>query len=93
MYMITIKILTCSYIKKSLKKCLCCFNKTFSNYQLIRRNSICSSKNQAIFLQTVHRERLNPSPPLALFVFICSLRISFSPSTVNPLLKRVRWKR
>ena len=29
----TIKIFTCSYIKKSLKKCLRRFNKTFSNYQ------------------------------------------------------------
>ena len=28
----TIKVFTCSY-KKSLKKCLCRFNKTFSNYQ------------------------------------------------------------
>ena len=34
MYTITtIKIFTCSYIKKSLKKCLRLFNKTFSNYQ------------------------------------------------------------
>ena len=33
-YTITaIKIFTCSYIKKSLKKCLRRFNKTFSNYQ------------------------------------------------------------
>ena len=37
----TIKIFTCSYIKKSLKKCLHRFNKTFSNYHCL--------KNQAIF--------------------------------------------
>ena len=29
----TIKLFTCSYIKKSLRKCLRSFNKTFSNHQ------------------------------------------------------------
>ena len=36
MYTITtIKLFTCSYIKKSLRKCQHHFNKTFSNYQAI----------------------------------------------------------
>ena len=88
----TIKLFTCSYIKKSLRKCLRRFNKTFSNYQAtIRRNYLLFEKLGNFFSQSEHRDRLNPSPPL--FVFIHSLRTSFSPSTTKPLLKRVRWKR
>ena len=81
-----------SYIKKSLRKCLHRFNKTFSNYQAtIRRNYLLFEKLGNFFSQSEHRDRLNPFPPL--FVFIHSLRTSFSPSTTKPLLKRVRWKR
>ena len=46
----TIRIFTCSYIKKSLKKCLGCFNKTFSNYYCV--------KTQASSSQSEHRDRL-----------------------------------
>ena len=59
-YTITaIQIFTCSYIKKSLKKCLRRFNKTFSNCHCL--------ENQAIF-------SLNSSTPLPLFVFIQRVR-------------------
>ena len=59
--------------------------------QLIRRNSICCLKNQVIF----HRVRIEIglTPPLPLLVFIRSLRTPPPPSTTNPLLKRVCWKR
>ena len=62
-YTITaIKIFTCSYIKKGFKKCLRRFNKFFNNYHCL--------KNQAIFSRSEHRDRVNSSPPLPLFVFI-----------------------
>ena len=59
--------------------------------QLIRRNFACCLKNQAIF----HRVSIEISltPLLPLFAFIRSLRIPPYPSTTNPLLKRVCWKR
>ena len=69
--------------KKSLTKCLCRFNKTFSNCRCL--------KNQAIFLQSEHRDRLNPSPPPVRFHSLFKdLPLLL---TTNPLLKRVRWKR
>ena len=77
-----IKIFKCWYIKKSSKKCLLATAK-----QLIRRNSICRLKNQAI-LQKVSIE-IDLAPPLHLLVFICSLKTSPPPSTTNPLLKRI----
>ena len=46
---VTIKIFTCSYIKKSLKKSLCLFKLLATTKQLIRKNSNCCWKNQAIF--------------------------------------------
>ena len=45
--------------KKKLKKYLHRFNKTFSNYHCL--------KNQAIFSQSEHRYRFNPSPPPVWF--------------------------
>ena len=90
----TRKICTCSYIKKSLKKCLRRFNKRFSNYQAtyLKELYLLFKKSGNLF-QSEHRDRLNPSPPLSLFAFIRSLRTSVSPSTTKSLLKRVRWKR
>ena len=62
----TIKIFTCSYIKKSLKKCLHLFNKLLATTkQLIRRNSICCLKNQAIFFRV--SIEIDPSPPSVCF--------------------------
>ena len=85
----TIKIFTCRYKRKVLKNVysflIKLFNKTAK--QLIRRNSICCLKNQAIF----HRLsiEIGLTIPLPLFVFIRSLRTSPPPSAGNPLLKRV----
>ena len=36
----TIKIFTCLYIKKSLKKRLRCFNNTFSNHHCLKNQEI-----------------------------------------------------
>ena len=56
-YTITaIKIFTCSYIKKSFKKCLRRFNKTFSNFHCL--------ENQAIFFHLIP-----PLPSPCLFSF------------------------
>ena len=59
---------TCSYIKKVLKKIYNFLIKLSpTTKQLIRRNSICCLKNQAIFSQSENRDRLNPSPPPVCF--------------------------
>ena len=81
--------------KKRLKKCLYRFNKIFSNYQATYQKELylLFEKSSIFFSQSEQRDKLNPSPPLPLFAFISSLRTSLSPSTTNPLLKRVRWKR
>ena len=39
------------------------------------------------FSQSEHRDRLIPSPPLAMFVFIGFLRTTLSPST-TPFVKK-----
>ena len=59
-----IKIFTCSYIKKVLKNVYVFFIKLLATTkQLIRRNSICCLKNQAIFFsQGEHSDRRHPSP-------------------------------
>ena len=87
----TIKIFTCSYIKKSLKKCLRRFNKTFNYYQAAYQKELylLFEKSGNFFSQSEHRDRLNPSPPFPPFIFMHSLRTSYSLSTTNPLLKRV----
>ena len=72
-YMITIKIFTCWYMKKVLKNVYAFFIKFLAtSKQLIRRNFIYCLKNQVIF----HRAsiEIGLTPPLPLFVFICSLR-------------------
>ena len=74
----TIKIFTCWYIKKVLKNVYTFLIKLLATAkQLIRRNSICCLKNQAIF----HRVSIEVglTPPLPLFVFICSLRTPLPP--------------
>ena len=58
--------------------------------QFIRRSSIYCLTNQAIFSQVSIKTGL--TPPLLLFVFICSLKIPLLPFTTKPLLKRVHWK-
>ena len=68
----TIKVFTCSYIKKVLKNVYAVLiNFSATTKQLFRRNSICCLKNQAIFSQSEHRNRLNPSPPLASRPPVC----------------------
>ena len=52
--------------------------------QIIRKNSICCLKNQAIF-QSEHRDRFDCT--LSLFVFICSLRTP-SPLHNKPFIKK-----
>ena len=89
-----IKIFTCSYTKiffKKMSSYAFLIKLLATTKQLIRRNSICCLKNQAIF----HRVSIDIglTPPLPLFVFIRSLRTPPLPSTANPLLKRVCWKR
>ena len=84
----TIKIFTYRYLKKVLKNVYAFLIKLLATAkQLIRRNSICRLKNQAI-LQKVSIE-IDLAPPLHLLVFICSLKTSPPPSTTNPLLKRI----
>ena len=71
----TMKIFTCLYIKKSLKNVFAFLIKlSASSKQLIRSNSICSLKNQAILYHRVSIE-IGLTPLLPLFVFIRSLRI------------------
>ena len=89
----TIKIFTCSYLKKKVQKNVYTFliKLPGTAKQLIRRNSICCLKNLSIFLQSKHRDRLDPSPPPVCFHSLFKDRPT--SSTTNPLLKRVRWKR
>ena len=75
----TMKIFTCLYIKKSLKNVFAFLIKlSASSKQLIRSNSICSLKNQAILYHRVSIE-IGLTPLLPLFVFIRSLRIPLLP--------------
>ena len=88
----TIKIFTYRYLKKVLKNVYAFLIKLLATAkQLIRRNSVYCLKIQAIFLRGSIEKGL--TSPLPLFVFICSLRTRLPPSTTNPLLKRVCWKR
>ena len=62
----TIKIFTCGYIKKNLKNVYAfLINFLTTPKQLIRRNSICRLKNQAIF----HRKsiEIGLTPPLPCY--------------------------
>ena len=91
----TIKIFTCSYIKKSLKKCLRRFNKTFSNYQATYKEELylLFAKSGNFFHRVSIEISLTPplpSPPPNCFQ---SLFKDLPTSTENPILKRVRWKR
>ena len=56
--------------------------------QLIRRNSICCLKNQAISFG----DRLDPSPPHVCFQSFFKDPLPL-PSTTNSLLERACWKR
>ena len=76
--------------KKKFKKLSTPSNKTSATTkQLIRRNSICCLKNQAICFHRVHTET-GLTPPLSLFVFICCLRIPLPfPLYKEPFIKKV----
>ena len=67
--------------KKKVEKNVYAFlvKRLTSTKQLIRRNSICCFKNQAIFFHRLSIE-IGLTPRLLLFVFIRSLRISLPPS-------------
>ena len=82
------------YKKKSLRKRLRLFNKTFSNYQAtyLKEFYLLFEQSGKFFHRMSIEIGLTPPLPL-LFVFIHSLRIPPPPSTRNPLLKRVCWKR
>ena len=77
----TTKIFTCWYIKKVLKNVYAFFIKLLATAkQLIRRNSICCLKNQAIFHRvSIEMFERGLTPPLPLFVFIRSLRSPLLP--------------
>ena len=65
--------------KKSLKKCLLLFNKTFSNCQATYYKELyLLFEKSSNFLQSEHRDMLDSSLPQ--FVFIRSLRIPLPPS-------------
>ena len=71
-----IKVFTCSYIKKCLKKCLHLFNKTFSNYQATYYKELyLLFEKSGNFFHRVSIE-IGLTSPLPLFVFICPLRTS-----------------
>ena len=73
----TIKIFT--YIKKSLKKCLCHFNKTFSNYQATYlRELYLLFEKSGNFLHRVSIE-IGLTPPLPS-PCLCSFALSGPPS-------------
>ena len=79
------------YTDKILKNaCAFLIKLVAATKQLIRRNSICCLKHQAIFHRVNIEIGLTPS--LSLFVFICSLRTPFLLYT-KPFLKRSFWKR
>ena len=74
----TIKTFTCWYIKKALKNAYAFLMKPFvTAKKIIRRNSTCCLKNQAI----VHREsiEIGLTSLLPLFAFICFLRTPLPP--------------
>ena len=80
--------------KKSLKNVYAFLIKLLATAkQLIRKNSICCLKNQIIF----HRANIEIglTPPLPLFIFNRSLKISptLPPPFPHPILKKVCWKK
>ena len=64
--------------RKSFKKCLRLFNKTFSNCQATYKKELYFLfEKSGNFTQSEHRDRL--TPPLTLFVFIPFLRTPLLP--------------
>ena len=78
--------------KKSLKKCLRLFNKTFSNCQATYQKELyLLFEKSGNFSQSEHRDSFDSSPPPVCFHLL--FKDPLPPSTTNPLLKRVCWKR
>ena len=72
--------------KKSLKKCLRLFHKTFSNCQATYQKELyLLFEKSGNFSQSEHRDRFDCT--LSLFVFICSLRTP-SPLHNKPFIKK-----
>ena len=82
----TIKMFTCSYIKKSLKKCLCAFNKSFSNYQATYQKELyLLFEKSGNFFHRVSIE-IGLTPPLLSPVCFHSFSTDLSlPSRTSPL--------
>ena len=66
------------YIKKSLKKCLRLFNKTFSNYQTTYQKELYLLFEKSG--NSFHRDRLEPSTPPVCF----HLRFKDPPPPLPP---------
>ena len=78
--------------KKSLQKCLRFFNKTFSNCQATCQKELyLLFEKSDNFSRSEHRDRFDSSPPPVCFHSL--FKDPPPPSTTNPLLKRVCWKR
>ena len=77
--------------KKSLKKFLCLFHKTFSNCQASYQKKLyLLFEKSGNFSQSEHRDRFDSSPPL--FVFIRSLRTPPPQQTLGfPQVLRTWW--
>ena len=90
----TIKIFTCSYIKKSLKKCLRRFNETFSNYQATYQKKLyLLFEKSANFFHRVSTEiglTLPSLPPVCFHSLFKDLPL---PVHNKSFLKSVHWKR
>ena len=82
----TIKMFTCSYIKKSLKKCLRAFNKSFSNYQATYQKELyLLFEKSGNFFHRVSIE-IGLTPPLLSPVCFHSFSTDLSlPSRTSPL--------
>ena len=78
--------------KKSLKKCLRLFHKTFSNCQATYQKELyLLFEKSGNFSQSEHRDRFDSSPPPVCFHLL--FKDPPPSSTTNSLLKRVSWKR
>ena len=74
--------------KKSLKKCLRFFHKTFSNCQgTYKKEFYLLFEKSGDFSQSEHRDRFDSSPSSVYFYSL--FKDPHSPSTTNPSLKRV----
>ena len=78
--------------KKSFKKCLRLFNKTFTSCQATYKKELyLLFEKSGNFSQSEHKDRFNSSPPPVCFHLL--FKYPPPPSRTNPLLKRVYWNR